>query len=105
MYRPAAASKAGSAARIREAIKHRHYDALATNERAKLYPLVLESFGHIGEEAVQLVRLLAREAAFNGIAEEDSFFHRAITRLSFALQRGNAYALMKSASLICGLAS
>ena len=51
--------------------------------------LVLESFGHIGDEAVQLVRILAQEAAFNGIAEEDAFFHRAISRLSFALQRGN----------------
>ena len=54
---------------------------------------------------MQLVRLLAKEAAFNGIAEEDAFFHRAITRISFALQRGNAYALMKSASLLCGLVS
>jgi hypothetical protein len=102
-YRSSAAINAGSTARVREVLKHRHYDALAARERGKLYPLVMESFGFIGEEAQQLFRILAKEAALFGMVDEDAFYHRAITRMSFALQRGHAYAMMKSASMICGL--
>jgi hypothetical protein len=93
-----ACKHAGGASRIREQLKHKRYDAIAAQERAPLFPFVLETFGYIGEEAQKLLRAISKEAARAGLYDEDEFYSQSLTRMAFSLQRSHAYAMMKCAS-------
>jgi hypothetical protein len=101
-YYLAASKKAGSATRIREQIKHKKYDDIASKEGATLFPFVLETFGYVAEEGQKLLRAISKEAAYHGYYDEDEFYSAALTRMAFSLQRNHAYAMMKCASQLCG---
>jgi hypothetical protein len=80
-----------SAARAREKSKTVKYFDQAVSEHAHFVPFVLESFGAVGEQALNFIRALGSEAVAHGrFSSETSFANGMLRALSIALQKGNA---------------
>jgi hypothetical protein len=91
------AAPAGHAARAREASKVNHYTTNTTMPANKVIAFVLETLGAWGEQAVDLIKGRAIAATDSGTMEDPAYpqiLRRYVQRIAFALQRGNASALV-----------
>jgi hypothetical protein len=97
-----AATTAGSAALLREQTKHGRYDEWARARNARFSPFVVESFGAFGKSCETVFRFLAREAEARVGTPPTEFISEARTRVSFALQRGNALVELEGRNALLG---
>ena len=82
-----------TAASLMETYKHNKYDKLAAEQRLKLVPFVLESYGGWGKAAHELIKQLAQVGVAltgGGTLTEREAITTAIRTLSIALVQGNA---------------
>ncbi len=93
-----AARQAGAAAKKREKEKTKKYEALARAEGKSFVPLVVETYGRLGQRAEELLQLLAHASVSpaatahqNEQDQEQVFFKHSVAALSVILQRGNAH--------------
>ena len=77
-------------AKAREKEKHHKYDNIAKQQEATFIPFVMESYGGIGVEAMQFIKILAGFIATNLHISNISAQQLICRRLSVALQIGNA---------------
>lgn len=89
-YMQKAATEAGAAAKLREISKIEKY-AKQGQHCYQFVPLVTETYGRLGTEAMKFLNELADEASTpdSGIHKAD-FVRSALTEMSIALVRGNA---------------
>ena len=90
------------AAAARERFKINYHKALAREEKAKIVPFVLESFGAFGESARKFISRLAAEAADNTKLYTRSEVHSMLVNTcSFLLQLGNARVIRNRVTYLC----
>lgn len=70
--------------------KHTKYKALAASEQCDFKAFVFDSYGTLGKDTRDLLRLLASSHS-DMPEEEDAFYLQSLRSLSFALQAGNAH--------------
>ena len=82
------ARTAGGAAAAREASKRARYETADPNGYT-FVPLVVESYGRMGQAAMGLLNTLATAAAAGGAVKKSAFVTNALRQLSVGLCRGN----------------
>jgi hypothetical protein len=89
--RSGSSQRRGTAVAARERQKGSKYNTFAARENSQFTGFCLESYGAFGQQAVNLLKLLATEGANNGIViRKSEFVSHARSAISIALQRGNA---------------
>jgi hypothetical protein len=73
--------------RSRSSNKHGKYDAIAAENGYEMFPFILETYGGIGQEAHQLLHILASHATEG---EEKQFLQHAYRCISVSLQSSNS---------------
>lgn len=86
-YRAAAAKRPGAANRVAERRKQRGHGG-GTGHR--FVPFAIESYGRLGDAAVDLLKVWADDAATGGAVSRDAFLVWLKRELSVALMKGNA---------------
>src|SRR5690606_8306346 len=77
----------GEAARIRGRAKIDKYRELASQVGMKFFPIVLETFGRLGESAQRIVKICAERIAARIHAPKASVLFYWRSRISFTLQQ------------------
>jgi len=75
-------------ARARTRAKHRKYDAIAACNQYQLLAFPMETYGGLGDEALELLHIMAQQSK-DGYSKRQFLTH-AFRRLSVTLQRANA---------------
>ena len=86
-------------AKARERMKHSKYDRVATQDNARFFPLVLESYGAFGREFDSFLSLLGSAAAdFHGLCEREMkrWMMCAYHDIVVALHAGNALMALRT---------
>ncbi len=94
-YARDAARTQGAAAANRDVHKRARYE-LSNPDGYAFRPLSIESYGHLGKPAMELLNTLASTAAEGGTVRKDHFVSNALRELSVGLCRGNAEVYRRS---------
>ena len=79
-----------AAAADREQVKRKKAGGWPAYLAVQFYPFVVESYGAIGKQAEHVLDIIARQAEEQGAGTKRDVRNLILTRLSLALQRGNA---------------
>ena len=96
-YAGRAARESGSAAMLAEREKRHDFDKFADGAQYGFRPFAAESYGCLGAEAIDFMRVLGDLASAGGRISKSAFMTRAYKVISVALQKGNG--LMYGAAL------
>ena len=88
-----AAKKPRHVLTVRTLIKHKKYDKLSSQEGSSFCAFVVESYGALADDSINLLRWLGAEAATKGVNQE-VFFQEGVKRMSAMLQKANARMLL-----------
>jgi len=78
----------GHSTHARSRAKHRKYDAIATCNQYQFIPFTMETYGGLGDEALELLDILSKHTKDE--YSERQFLSHAFRRLSVTLQKSNA---------------
>jgi len=95
----AAATKPGGASERQQAGKFAKYGALCESNGIRLCPLIVDTFGAWGPDALPLLRLMARTAASHEDETASLSIAIELQKLAFILQRGVARLLLANAGV------
>ena len=79
-----------AAAADREQVKRKKAGGWPAYLAVQFYPFVVESYGAVGKQAEHVLDIIARQAEEQGAGTKRDVRNLILTRLSLALQRGNA---------------